>query len=111
MERFRPYLGKRINPEKIKGAEALLREFNVTCTYLPDPPADFDEFEFRTGFSAPQEVVITLAVEKGAVKRVMFGLAGGDDPEEIRSLPKEQLEEFLSRRGGQMEDFFAFITG
>lgn len=111
MERFRPYLGKRINPEKIKDAEALLRKFNVTCTYLPDPPADFDEFEFRTDFSASQDVVITLTLEKGAVKRVMFGLAGEEDPEEIRSLPKERLEEFLSRRGGQIGDFFAFITG
>jgi hypothetical protein len=110
MERFRPFLGKKFNLERIKDAEGL-KAFHVTCTYLPDPPAGFDEFEFRTDFSALQEVVITLAVEKGIIKRVMFSLAGGDDPEEIRSLPKEQLEEFLSRRGGQIEDFFAFITG
>ncbi|MGB9905093.1 MAG: hypothetical protein ACPLQO_10580 [Desulfotomaculales bacterium] len=110
MERFRPFLGKKFNLERIKDAEGL-EAFHVTCTYLPDPPADFDEFEFRTGFSDSKDLVITLAVERGEVKRVMFGLAGEEDPEEIRSLPKEQLESFLSRRGGQIEDFLAYITG
>lgn len=109
MERFRPYLGKKLNLERIKNPGEL-EAFDVTCTYLPDPPADFDEFEFRTDFLAARDLVITLAVEKGEVKRVMFGLAG-EDPEDIRSLTRQQLDELLLRRGARIEDFLAYVTG
>jgi len=109
VERFRPYLGKKLNLERIKNA-GKLQAFGVTCTYLPDPPADFDEFEFRTDLFASGDLIITLAVEKGEVKRVMFGITG-EDPEDIRSLTREQLDELLLRRGARIEDFLAYVTG
>ncbi len=37
MERFRCFIGREINLEKVKNMDRL-DAFGITCTYLPDPP-------------------------------------------------------------------------
>ncbi|MDQ0287858.1 hypothetical protein J2Z49_002991 [Desulfofundulus luciae] len=109
MERFRKYMGKEINLENLKDTDRI-NCFGITCTYLPEPPGDLDEFEFGIDFNERENIVITVAIELGKIKRVMFSMADKENPEEIRSLTSSQIEEFLSNKGDQMIQFFEFIT-
>ncbi|MEW6572398.1 MAG: hypothetical protein AB1374_02025 [Bacillota bacterium] len=108
MERFRKYVGRTLNLENTKDEGALAR-FGITGRYIPDPPEDFDEFEFATDF-AGQTVVILVTIEKGAVKRLLFSLADQDDPDETRPLSETQLQEFIAQKGEQLTGFFDLIT-
>lgn len=108
MERFRRFMGREINLENVKNSNCL-QPFGITCTYLPDPPDEFDEFEFRTGF-AGQEIVITVAVEQGKIQRIMFSGADSDNPDVTRSLSPSRLEELLAGKGDVLAGFFESIT-
>lgn len=110
MERFRRFIGSDLNLESVKNASRI-NEFGVDCTYLPDPPEDFDEFEFRTGFGGQDNIVITVATELGKVKRILFSEADGDNPDIIRSLSVPRLEQVLSEKGEKIVGLFEFITG
>lgn len=109
MERFRCYIGREINLEKVKNMDRL-DAFGITCTYLPDPPEEFDEFEFRTGFNGENNIVLTVAVEKGKIKRVMFSAADEEDPDVLRSLPQARLAGLLAKKGELLDEFFQYIT-
>lgn len=109
MERFRKYMGKEIDLENVKSADRL-NAFGVSCTYLPDPPEEFDEFEFRTGFPGENKIVLTVAVEMGRIKRVMFSAADEEDPDVLRSLTQPQLNDLLAKKGELLVEFFQYIT-
>ncbi|AEG15085.1 hypothetical protein Desku_1503 [Desulfofundulus kuznetsovii DSM 6115] len=109
MERFRKYMDKEINPENLKDTERI-NCLGISCTYLPDPPEDFDEFEFSMDFNEQENIVITVAIESGKIKRVMFSVADKENPYEIRSLTPSQIEELLLNKGDQLVQFFEFIT-
>ena len=109
MERFRKFFGRELNAENIKDAGGI-GSYGVRCTYLPEPPEDFDEFEFRTGSGGKGDTVITVTVEMGKIKRIMFGAADEKNPDIVKSLTEEQLAVFLEDRGEQLAGFFTFIT-
>jgi len=109
LERFRKYMGKEIDLENVKNADRL-NAFGVSCTYLPDPPEEFDEFEFRTGFNGEHNIVLTVAVEMGKIKRVMFSAADEEDPDVLRSLPQARLDGLLAKKGELLDEFFQYIT-
>lgn len=109
MQRFRKFMGAGLNLERVKDAGGL-KAFGVVCTYLSDPPEDFDEFEFRTGFNGEDDIVITVAVELGKIKRIIFSRTDDENPDVIRSLTGEQLEAFLSGKGEKLAGFFGFIA-
>ncbi|MEW6447113.1 MAG: hypothetical protein AB1426_03360 [Bacillota bacterium] len=109
MERFRKYIGKTLILDNVKD-RGILSGYGITSRYLPDPPEDFDEFEFAIDF-AGQTVVLLVTVEKKAVKRLLFSLADQDDPDVTRPLSETQLQEFLSQKGEQLTGFFDHITG
>ncbi len=109
MEQFRRYMDRELNLENVRDQDRL-RAFGVSCTYFSDPPEDFDELEFRTGFEGAGEAVITVAIELGKIKRIMFGLADEKDPEAVRSMTESQLENFLAEKGGRLAGFFEYIT-
>lgn len=108
MERFKKYLGKEVNLEKAKTDQ--LEAYQVVCTYLPDQPEDFDELEFRTGFGGENNIVLTVTLELGKIKRVMFSEADENDPDLIRSLSASRLREILSEKDKQLTGFFEHIT-
>jgi len=110
MERFRKYLGMDINLENVSNQQRL-EAFGIACRYAPDPPEDFDEFEFGTDFAGQDNIVITVTVELGKIKKIMFGIADAEDPDIIRSLTGPQLNAFLSKKGDQLVGFFDYITG
>lgn len=109
MKRFRQFIGKEIILDKVKNSNQL-NVFGVTCTYLPDPPEEFDEFEFRTDFGGQNNIIITVATELGKIQRVIFAMTDEEDPEIARSLIEPQLEEFLAKKGEQLVKFFEYIT-
>lgn len=108
MERFRKYMGKEIDLENVKNADRL-NAFGVSCTYLPDPSEEFDEFEFRTGFNGEHNIILTVAVEMGKIKRVMFSAADEEDPDVLRSLPQARLDGLLAKKGELLDEFFQYI--
>jgi hypothetical protein len=109
MKRFRRYLDRPLNTEKVKIAEKLA-EFGVAGRYLPDPPEDFDEFEFAADFPAFPNAGFSVAVEKGAVKRIMFGFYDPDNPDVFRPMSENGLEDFLRQHGETLTGFFDFVT-
>ncbi|MEW6173310.1 MAG: hypothetical protein AB1510_09645 [Bacillota bacterium] len=108
MERLRKYVGKNLNIEKVKDSDTLMT-FGIVCRYLPDPPEDFDEFEFTFDFNG-ETVVLLVTVELGKIKRLYFSLADRDDPDVTRPLTEEQLQELLTSKGDQLVRFLDFIT-
>lgn len=109
MERFRKYIGRELHWENAKNPNGL-DFFGVECTYLPDPPEDFDELEFRTGFSRQDNIAVMVAVELGKIKRIMFNVVDEKDPDVVRSLTESQLNDFLAEKGDQLIGFFEYIT-
>ncbi|HIE12862.1 MAG TPA: hypothetical protein EYP63_05490 [Desulfotomaculum sp.] len=109
MEQFRQYIGKTLDVSKVKD-EGLLAGYGLKGRYIPDPPEEFDEFEFTTDF-AGQTVVLLVTVEKGAVKRMLLSYADPEDPDELRTMSETELQEFLSHKGGKLTGFFDQITG
>jgi hypothetical protein len=108
MVRFRKYYDKAVDVEKVKDA-GKLGTFGVECTYLPDPPEDFDEFEFRT-ILGDLTVVIMVTVELGKIKRLLFSAADPEDHDSTRSLTEVQLAGLLEEKGDQLVEFFEYIT-
>ncbi len=109
MEQLRKFIDRDINLENIKNS-GQLKDFGITCTYLPDPPEDFDEFEFRTGLDSLDNIAVIITVEMGKIKKVMFGLADRENPDVIRSLPESQLHGLLAEKGGRLAGFFEYIS-
>lgn len=109
MERFRKFIDRDLNIENVKN-EDLLGGHGVVCTYLPEPVGEFDELEFRTGFQAVNDLVITVAVEMGKVKRVMFSAAREEDPDDTRSLTGPEMERLLTEKGDHLARFLQLIT-
>lgn len=109
MERFRKYIDRELNPERA-GNESELGAYGVVCTYLPDPVEDFDEFEFRTDYNGQNNIVITVTLELGKVKRVMFSEADEKNPDVVRGLTADQLGNLLTEKGESIAAFFEFIT-
>ncbi|HIC91503.1 MAG TPA: hypothetical protein EYP21_05495 [Syntrophaceae bacterium] len=109
MERFRKYIDRTVNIENVKNSNRL-DAFEVTCRYLPDPPEDFDEFEFATDFKGSRDLGIMVTVELGKVKKILFGLIDPKNPDIIRPLSESQIAELLAQRGNQLVRFFDYIT-
>lgn len=55
MLRFKKYINKDLRLENVKNSNQL-QTFGITCGHLPDPPEDFDEFEFTTDFGRGNRV-------------------------------------------------------
>lgn len=109
MVRFRKYFERQVNVEKVKDT-ARLADFGITCRHLPDPPEDYDEFEFTTEFGR-QEVLIMVTVALGKIQRILFTLTDPEDPELTRPLDESRLQEFLAQKGDRLAGFFEYITG
>ncbi len=108
MQRFRKYIDKNLNTENTKNPSQL-NVFGITGKHLPDPPEEFDEFEFATDLSG-QKIHIGVAVQMGKIKRIMFSLADKEDPDMIKGLTESQLKDLLAEKGDQLINFFEYIT-
>ena len=109
MELLRKYVGSPISLENIKDA-GHLKTFGFECRYLPDPPEDFDEFEFATDFEATNDLGLMITVEMSKIKKIFFGLFSPDNPDVIRPLSEAQLKSLFDQRSDTLIQFFDYIT-
>lgn len=108
MKRFREYFDKPFNVINANNASQL-RAFGITCRSLSDPLEDFDEVEFITDFDN-QELLISIVVQSGEIKRIQFTLLDPENPEAVKGLTELQLSDFLMLRGDKLVGFFDYIT-
>ena len=109
MKRFRKYIDRNVNLKNVKDSDQL-NKFEVTCRYLPDPPEDFDEFEFARDFKGNRDLGIMVTIELGKIKKLLFGLIDPENPDIIRPLSESQIADLLAQRGNQLVRFFDYIT-
>ncbi|HZK18315.1 MAG TPA: hypothetical protein VFD15_03275 [Clostridia bacterium] len=108
MERFKRFINATVNLEKVRDVSGV-KAFEVECTYLPDPVEDFDEFEFKTEYGG-KTIIIGFAVEMGKIKRLMFVEPDADNPDIVKALTPEELDNFFKEKFEQMTRFYEFIT-
>ena len=109
MERLKKYIGSPISLENIKDEEKL-KAFGFMCRYLPDPPEDFDEFEFVTDLGELKNLGFMVTVEMMKIKRMFFGLISADNPDIVSALSEEQLENLLAQHEDTLIGFLDYIT-
>ncbi|RKX59743.1 MAG: hypothetical protein DRP29_03975 [Thermodesulfobacteriota bacterium] len=107
-EILKKYINKSINLQNIKNSKEL-EKFNIWCEYLPDPPEDFDEIEFRTNFK-DKTISIDIVIQSGKIQRIMFASVDPKDPTLVKSLTQSELQEFLKERESDLINFFNYIT-
>ena len=109
MEQLKPYVGKEIDLANIKNSERL-KDFGFVCRYLPDPPEDFDEFEFVTEIGELRNLGLIVTVQSMRIAKVFFGLIDPDNPDMIKGLTEEQLASLFATAESNILGFFDYIT-
>lgn len=110
MQRFKKYVGREVSLPNIKDS-ARLETYGMTCRYLPDPPEDYDEFEFVTDFAGgKQNLGFMITIELMKIKKLLFGMISPEDPDVVRPLTESEMEELLNSRGDQLVSFVEYIT-
>jgi hypothetical protein len=108
MRRFRKYFDETLNVVNAKNANQL-SAFRVSCKSISEPLEDFDEVEFITDF-ADQDVLISIVVQSGKIKRIQFTLLDTENPDAVKGLTEAQLKDLLMQKGDQLVGFFDYIT-
>jgi nitrogen regulatory protein PII-like uncharacterized protein len=108
MRRFRKYFDETLNVVNAKNANQL-SAFRVSCKSISEPLEDFDEVEFITDFS-DQDVLISIVVQSGKIKRIQFTLLDTENPDAVKGLTEAQLKDLLIQKGDQLVGFFDYIT-
>jgi len=109
LKRFRQFLEKELDLDAIKNEKELLR-WGIKIRYAPDPPDDFDEFEFGINYKAEQDVAFLIAVEKGKIARMLFGKTVKDNPDMLSPMNDQELSDLLKTKGSELIEFFDFVT-
>ena len=109
MKRFRRFLKKSLDLERVRDEKAL-SSMGITVRYAPDSPDDFDEFEFGLDYKRKEDVAFLVAIEKGQIARMLFGKTVKDNPDMLNPMTDEELSELLESRGEMLERFFEFVT-
>ena len=108
MQQFKKYIGRKIVLKNIKNKEKL-NSYGILCRYQPDPPEDFDEFEFTMDWDDDLSLAIMVTIEHLKVVRMFWGLFPMDDPDVMRPLTEVQQDNFLEEKGDLITEFFRFI--
>jgi hypothetical protein len=109
MDALRKYVNLPVNLDNIKNSDKL-KELGFVCRYLPDPPEDFDEFEFGTALAGISNLGLMVTVEFLKIKRIFFGLISPEDPDRVTGVSETQLNSIFEQSGAEVFRFFDFIT-
>lgn len=109
MDALRKYVDLPVNLDNIKNA-GQLKELGFTCRYLPDPPEDFDEFEFVTELAGIENLGLMVTVESMKIKRIFFGIISPDDPDLVTGVSEAQLDSIFEQSSEKVSRFFDCIT-
>ena len=85
-------------------------ELGIVGRHVPDAPEDFDEFEFGSNFDGFPKSGFTVAVERGLLKRIMFGKFDAEDPDLFMPFSEEELARYIDQNLAVLQRFFATIT-
>ncbi len=109
MKRLRQYLDKQLNISRAMD-KAALSGWDITIRYAPDPPEDFDEFEFGLNYQGKEDVAFVITIEKGEIKRMMFGKPDKDNPEILRPMDDATIADLMDKKGDNILAFFNYVT-
>ncbi len=109
MKRLRNYLDKRLNTERVSDTEKLA-QWGISVRYAPEVPEDFDEFEFGLDYQGRQDVAFVTTIEKGEIKRMMFGKPDRENPDILRPMDDATIADLMEKKGKDIQTFFDFIT-
>jgi len=109
MERLKKYIGVAVNLDNIKDTERL-KDFGFTCRYLPDPPEDFDEFEFVADIGELKNVGFMVTVQLMKISKMFFGLISPDNPDVVTGLTEDQVKTIFDESGDTLFQFLDYIT-
>ena len=109
MERVKKYIGSAVNLDHIKDA-GCLKDLGFTCRYLPDPPEDFDEFEFAADLGGLKNVGLMVTIELMTIKRMFFGLISPENPDIVSGLTEVQVQDIFDQSGDTLFRFLDYIT-
>lgn len=109
MEPLRDYVGKKIDLNHVKD-EKRLRDFGFTCRYLPDPPEDFDEFEFGTRIGELDNLGLMITVQSMKIVKMFFASIDPDNPDLVKGLSEAQLTYIFEQAQDEITGFLNFIT-
>jgi hypothetical protein len=109
MDALRKYVDLPVNLDNVKNAGEL-KKLGFACRYLPDPPEDFDEFEFVTELAGITNLGLMVTVESMKIKRIFFGIISRDDPDLITGVSVSELNSIFEQSGEQVSRFFDWIT-
>ncbi len=109
MEPLRDYVGKKIELNHVKDAKRL-GDFGFTCRYLPDPPEDFDEFEFGTRIGDLDNLGLMVTVQSMKIVKMFFASIDPVNPDMVRGLSEEQLTYIFEHAQNKITGFLDFIT-
>lgn len=104
MEKFKSFIGKQINFEKLKNLDNL-GKYCLQCQRIPENLDEFEEMEFLIN-----DFVMCVAVLEGKIKRIMFVKVNKEDPDACSPLTKEELNNLLNKHGDTLVKFFENIT-
>ena len=109
MQRFRPYLHRLLVAERLGDTEHLAA-LDVRGRWIPDPIEDFDEIDLALPLDDKRDLVITLALEKGNIERMLLGWAPpGDDDADARAFTEEELAAALESKGEELLRLLEFL--
>ncbi len=109
MKRLRKYLDKPLNLERASDTAAL-SQWAISLRYAPDVPEDFDEFEFGLDYQGEQDVAFVVTIEKGEIKRMMFGRPKEENPEILLPMDDATIADLMAKKGKDILAFFDFVT-
>ncbi len=109
MKRLRKYLDKPMDIHRAVDKDRLA-QWGISVRYAPEPPEDFDEFEFGLDYEGKQDIAFVTTIEKGEIKRMMFGRPDKDNPEILRPMDDATIADLMEKKGLDIIAFFDFIT-
>lgn len=109
MDALRKYVGLTVNLDNIKDANRL-KELGFACRYLPDPPEDYDEFEFVADLGDIKNLGLMVTVENMQIKRIFFGIISPDNPDVVTGLSEPQVKRVFEQSAHDLFRFFDTIT-
>ena len=102
MERLKPFLHRAVDPA-VLGDPTALAAHECRGRWIPDPIEDFDEAEIALPLTPERDLVVTLALERQRLERMMLGWApAGDDDADARALDAADLATALEASGARL---------
>lgn len=109
MERLKKYLGRPIKLANVKDTDQLAT-FSFECRYLPDPPEEFDEFEFVTKVGTVEQLGLMVTVQSMKVVKLFFGSVDPENSDLVSGLTEAQLSSVFNEAGHNILELLDYIT-